>query len=1462
MRRRNRILALGFVAILFTSFTINEEPSFVKKLREKLKEFNAKYPEEKIYVQSDKSFYKPGDDVWLNVFVLNGNTYQPTLISDVVYVELINPKGNIESTLELVVQEGTAHADFQLSESTPGGIYKIQAYTRWMRNSGKETFFTKEITVQRVLTPRLLLKLEYKKESYGPRDTVEATLEILNLKNQKIEGASVEATVRIHNKKIFNAAISSDSIGEAHIRFALPDTLSSTDGLLSARVKANGIEESISRSIPITLDKITLQFFPEGGHYVENIRNRIAFKAVNEYGKGADLAGVVVDESNNVVATLESYHMGMGAFDITATPGKKYYARIEKPFENRTLIPLPSPLPRGFTLGLNHRDSTSLEFQVFSANESKAYLTATVHGELVYSQELGLQSGTNRVNISTGNFPAGIAVFTLFNESGLEQCERLVFLNNHKSLTIKLEPDKKQYQPRETVKLKITTLDEKGQPNSAKLSISVIDDQLTSFANDKQDNIISRLLLSSEVKGEIQEPAFYFDDSEKKAALALDYLLMTQGWRRFKWQEVFALDKNLDFVAERIKNLSGVLQDNKGQGYSSEVTLIELGGKKRIVKLKTTQEGHFLFRNIDPKIPVLLLSKKPGQIVINKNLNFSISLNDREGTVTLPKGREEIALSAPILEGQANITELPQDVSSLDVDLESDVAQLSEVVVTGYGVEEKRAFAGAVVRVTENSVEGLFAASAVENSLQGRVAGIVIQPQTGSPAGQTNMMIRGLSSLSAGRGEPLYVIDGHVIGTSLNKNFPNSSILGPDNILSIEVITSPEATALYGSAASNGAILISTRTRLGYGAFKSQKKPSKFSSLTVAPRKFSATREFYAPASTDGKNAETRKDFRTTVHWSHTIVTDKNGEAEVSFKNNDAVSAFRITAEGFSGAGLIGRKEEVYHTEMPLSLDAKLPEFLGFEDVLKLPIYVNNETSSSKTVNVTLNLPDGLSLDGSSSKNIEIKPKTRGTVWFTIRPNGTPGNYPISIVIRSEKFTDQLIHNIQVRPIGFPMRISFSAKEMDKTVKFDIRDVEQNSVKAELTAFPDILSDLFVGAESILREPHGCFEQVSSSTFPNILALQFLKESGLSKPDVEKLALRYISNGYDKLMAYEIKGGGFEWFGHPPAHEGLTAYGLLQFSEMKKVFTGVDDDVISRTRQWLLDRKNGKGGFKQSTGKYGFSAASEDVTNAYIVYALSEIGTREIMPEYMKAYDEVVKSKDMYRMALIACAAYNLEREEDYLALIELFKIKIQSSGFNSFKAEHSIVRSYGNSLQSETISQWCTALMKSRTPDLTLLDKCIEHLLKTRSYGQFGSTQGTTVALKALTEYAKLVRTTGDNGSIQILVNDVLADQINYERESRGKLTSNKFSQYLSTGTQNLQIRFQETKNPLPYSVDVQWFTKKPMSSQDCKVSLSTLMSNSAVLVNETARLSVTIENKVNEGLPMTVAQIGIPAG
>lgn len=1444
--------------ISIMGFQVMEDPTFINKLKESLRQYHSNYPEEKVYLQLDKPFYKPGEDVWFNVFVLNSNTHKPTAISDVVYVELIDPKGNITSRLDLVVREGTAHGDFSLLHSSVGGLYQIRAYTRWMKNFGENNFFKKEIQVQRIVTPRLLLNLDFEKESYGAGEQVRAKLTITNLKNEKVDGALIDATVKMDGINTSTFSLKADGQGQVSINFSLPDTLSTTDGLLQVIVKTPDAEEAISRSIPIVLNKITMQFLPEGGNWIYDINSTIAFKALNEFGKSADVAGVILDDKNNVLSSFESYHMGMGAFNIKPTRGTKYYARIESPVGKHLLIALPDPTPAGFVLNLVEKTDTTLHWVVHSNKITEAHLVGQSHGEIHYAETLKLKEGENRQTVSIKNLPQGISVFTLFDANGVAQCERLVFINNDKGLKIELKTDKQRYLPRELVQLEIKTVNSEGKPIPSKISLSVVDDQLLTFADDKQDNILSSLLLSSEVKGEIQEPAFYFDPNEPKAAKALDYLLMTQGWRRFTWKTVTENSRTINYLAEKNKSLGGVLVNNQGVGFSGEVALLELGGKKRIIKVQTTKEGYFVFKNIDPIVSLLLLTKKPGEIVLRKEGSFAVSLNDKEGTVILPAGEAEVQL-ASVAPDNVQVENITQE-GGLNMTLGADVTQLSEVVVTAFGVEEKRGLAGSLVTIQENTIESMFAASSLENALQGRVVGVFITPQTGNPGAQTHIHVRGLSSMAGGRNEPLYVIDGHPIGTSLNQNFSNGSMIGPDDIQTIEVLNSPEATALYGSAAANGAILITTRSRLGYPYFQTKKRQARFSSLTIIPRKFSPTREFYVPPPS-ANNKEVRKDFLTTVYWNHTIVTDENGIANLSFYNKDAVSAYRITAEGFSKTGLPGRNEARYYTELPVSMDVKLPETLGFEDVLKLPVRIKNETSTTLSGIFSLTLPTGLAVKEPTSQTFSMDPQSSKTLWFTINSKGIEGYFPISLNLVAGDYTDEMKHIIQVKPVGFRMQLSFSSKELDKTIRFKLRDAELNSVKSELTVFPDVLSDLFTGAESILREPYGCFEQVSSSTFPNILALQFLKQSGLLNPAIEKRALTFIQNGYTKLIAYEIKGGGFEWFGHPPAHEGLTAYGLLQFHEMKKVFAGVDKAMLNRTREWLLNKRTGKGDFKRSAGKYGFSAASGDVTNAYITYALSETGSKDILPEYEHTLAEVVKSKDMYRMALAASTAFNLGRLHDYTNLVNNFKEYVQTGGFGNLKAEHSIVRSYGNSLQIETISLWTIALMKSSSPDLSLIHTCIQNILASRAHGQFGSTQGTTLALKALTEYANLVRTTREAGTIQIFAHSKLVDKISYEKEVREKLILKNFINE-SNGDQTLRIRFDGTTEPLPYSVDIQWHTKKPQSSELCKVNLTTSFTESSVRLNETVRLTVSLKNKTNEGLPMTVAVIGIPAG
>jgi alpha-2-macroglobulin-like protein len=1469
MKTKKYVLYISIACIaVLSGFQINENPEFLDKLRLKLQEYNSKYPQEKIYLQFDKPFYKPGEDIWFNAFVLNSNTHKPSELSEVLYVDLSDPKGNVVSHLELVINDGTVKGDFRINPDDMGGLYHVQAYTTWMKNFGAAPTFKKEIQVQKVITPRLLLKLEFEKEAYGKGDSVIAKLNVRNLKNEKVNSASVNYTVFLDGIKKIAASGTTDSQGNQNINFMLPHVLTSADGLLQVVVSSNGTEESVSRSIPIVLNKISLSFFPEGGNLIENTDSRIAFKALNEYQKGADVAGFIVDENNNQITSFSSFHMGMGAFELRTLKGKQYFAKILTPAGNEKLIRLPVAQPYGYGMKLNGHNDSSVELAIESPLTGSVYLAGQAHGNLYYSEKINLQKGLNNISIDTQKFPAGIGVFTLFRESGQGLCERLVFLNSAKKLNIHLKTEKDRYLPGEKVRLKIETTDENGKPLPAKLSLSIADDQLISFANDKQDNIISSIFLSSEVKGEIQKPSFYFDSNEPKAKQALDYLLMTQGWRRFNWNEIEHPTVKLTFDQEKVKTISGVVFNKEGAPCSDEVMLIELGNKKRLIKVYSTPQGNFSFMNTDPTVPVMLLSAKQNKLQVvypytrpgqNSPSNPRKPRPD-EQAVIVKKEKDAIG-PVEVVENQEEAL-AEATTGEMDLVLNEDVQSLDEVVVVGYAAERKSDLTGSVAVIHSNSLGDITPLSAIENHLQGRAAGVIVEP-AGKPGSPASIRIRGISSLGSGNSEPLYVIDGNPVGTSINYNFSNSSMLSADDIQTIEVLHSPEATALFGSSAANGAILITTRSGVYYSYREQQKINNKFSSTIVSPRKFSPTREFYSPAPTKGIK-EKREDMRTTIYWNPEIITDQLGTATIIFNNNDAVSAFRMTAEGITSSGLIGRSEEVYSTLLPISVDAKLPAYLGYEDVISVPIRITNETEVPVKTQITLSIPKGLQLMEGAHRQVEVKAKETRTVTYTLKPLGIQGEFPLTIKVESEGYSDVIEQMIVVKPVGFPMRASFSGKELQRNVKFHIEDAETGTITAELTAFPNVLSDLFTGVESIFKEPYGCFEQASSSTFPNVLALQYLQRSGLSDPVTEKRALSYIQNGYKKLTSYEVKGGGFEWFGSPPAHEALTAYGLIEFFEMQKAYPEVSTKMIERTREWLLSRRKGDGTFLlQSHGFDNFARPSGDISNAYITYALSETGTKDLEKEYQFNLEGATRSKDMYQLALMANIAHNLGKKSDYDRLVYLFEKKIVPSGLDDLTASHSIVWSQGISLTNETIALWAIALMKDRTEKMDLVSKCINFLTARRSNGMFGSTQATILTLKALTEYATLVRSTKHSGDIQIYVNQKLAESLSYPKETKDKLVMTEFTKFFTpSGDQKLKIEFSNTPESLPYSVNVNWYTKHPASSNNCKVKLGTELSARSVKLNETVRLTATVTNTSPNGLPMTMAIIGIPAG
>ncbi len=500
---------LFLIISLISIITLNAQNTGV--IQSAYDQYHKTLPQEKLYLHTDRSFYKPGETLWFKAYLADAELKQNAK-SQIVHVELLNPKGNVEKKLKLTPQNGILNGEFDFAQDAAGGIYKIKAYTQWMSNFEEGNyFFEKEITLQNVVLPNLLMTLDFEKEAYGVSDEVVAEIEIRTPDDLALSYKECVADISLGGKKINEVKVSTDKNGLAKIIFNLPSNLSTSDGLLNVKIPHEGSTESISRSIPIVMNNIAMEFFPEGGDLMYGTENKLAFKALDEFGKAADISGQLLDDSQNVMASFKSYHQGMGAFNFTPEKGKKYSVKISRPEGIKKSYPIPTILENGLGIRLLEKGENNILLSVYSPSNQKITATAYIRGNLERNFSFDVKKGDNKLSIPTENMPIGILQLTIFDQGGDPQAERLVFVNEHRKINAKITTDKNQYLPREEVEVSLEITDESGKGVEGHFSLAVIDDNLHTFADDKQDNILSYFLMSSDLKGEIEEPNFYFD---------------------------------------------------------------------------------------------------------------------------------------------------------------------------------------------------------------------------------------------------------------------------------------------------------------------------------------------------------------------------------------------------------------------------------------------------------------------------------------------------------------------------------------------------------------------------------------------------------------------------------------------------------------------------------------------------------------------------------------------------------------------------------------------------------------------------------------------------------------------------------------------------------------------------------------------------------------------------------------
>jgi hypothetical protein len=302
-------------------------------------------------------------------------------------------------------------------------------------------------------------------------------------------------------------------------------------------IKTDTTKSKILFSNPEIVKPNSIQFntFPEGGELVSGIQCKLAFKAVNKRGEPIDVKGTLFEDSVPLLE-FESKHAGMGSFNFTPIRSKKYLIRLSHPAIDTT-FQLPEISPEGMTITLVERNKESLTFKISQSanfNQSDFYLRVQCRG-IVYGITEGKISSQILVKIPLSLLPQGIAEVTLFNNNLIPVAERLVYVNQNRKLNISAQLSEKAYPTRGEVMVKLSVKDENEKPVMANLGVSVFD-KLYQNPRDS-NNIQSQVYLSSQLKGRIFNPTYYFNNSSKNRDESLDLLMLTQGWRKYIWNE-------------------------------------------------------------------------------------------------------------------------------------------------------------------------------------------------------------------------------------------------------------------------------------------------------------------------------------------------------------------------------------------------------------------------------------------------------------------------------------------------------------------------------------------------------------------------------------------------------------------------------------------------------------------------------------------------------------------------------------------------------------------------------------------------------------------------------------------------------------------------------------------------------------------------------------------------------------
>ena len=828
-------------------------------------------PKEKLYLHLDKPFYGAGEKIWFKGYLVNAITHQDNAQSNFIITELINRSDSIVERKKIRRDSLGFHNAFTLPATLPAGDYYLRGYSNWMLNEDPDFFFSRNIKIGNSIDNTIVSSIEYQQE-----DDTHYTAKIKFTSN--VQAVFENTTIKylyLENGKIKNKG-KKKTDENGWISISLPDLKSPVARRIEVEFDDPQYIYKRTFHLPVFTNDFDVKFFPEGGALINIPHQNVAFKAQGADGFSKEIEGFLFNSKGDTLTNFRSEHNGMGIFTMNPVNNETYYVTVRTNDSITKRFDLPAIEPKGISIAMSHyKQEIRYEIQKTEVTEwpQKLFLLAHTRDKLAILQPINQKRTFGKMNDSL--FTEGITHFMLIDEQGNALSERLIFVPDHKPNQWQITTDQPTYGKREKVSLQIAAKDNEGNPVEGTFSVSITD-RKSIQPDSLADNILSNLLLTSDLKGYVEDPAFYFLNQDARTLRSIDYLMMTHGWRRHKMENVLRTPSlNFTNYIEKGQTISGRIMGFFGANVKKGPICV-LAPKYNIIATTETDEK--------------------GQFIVNTSFRdsttFLVQARTKKGfagvDILMDPPQYPVAThKAPYFNGATTFMEdyLMNTRDQYYMEGGMRVYNLKEVTVTAKRERpsSKSIYTGGIntYTVEEDRLQG-YGQTAFDAA--SRLPSVTI-------TNGSEIHIRNNS-------EPAIIVIDDIVYEDASDILKDIQV---SDMSSISLLRGADAVIL-GPRASGGAVVITLKDPRNLPARPAQ------GIITYTPLGYSESVEFYHPTydTPEKKNAQ-RSDFRSTVYWNPELRLDAEGKATIEYYTPDSTAPEDIIIEGVDKNGKVCR---------------------------------------------------------------------------------------------------------------------------------------------------------------------------------------------------------------------------------------------------------------------------------------------------------------------------------------------------------------------------------------------------------------------------------------------------------------------------------------------------------------------------------------------------------------------------